>query len=121
MMKAMQALSDWIEQFGLPVYPTTAVPDDATLPYITIPLTDPEWSQKASFYIQPWYRTESNATVIAKADEIVAAIGTGVIIPYTGGYLVIWPETPLIQVMVDGDFRSAVINLSINSYHMPGV
>ena len=41
-------------------------------------------------------------------------------IPIDGGYLVIWPETPLVQIMVDGNYRSAYINLSINTYHIPG-
>ena len=60
--------------------------------------------------------------MLKKADEIVKEIGTGVTISTENGFLVIYPETPLIQTMVeDNDIRSFYINLSINSYHMPGV
>lgn len=121
MMSTAKALSQWLSQFGLPVYLFADVPDDAVVPYITIPLNEPEWDKKASFYIQPWYRSTSNLDLIAKADEITAAIGRGVVIDCAGGHIAIWPETPLTQLMVDGDFRSVYINLSINAYHMPGV
>lgn len=121
MMSMATALSGWLTRFGLPVYLSVDVPDDAVLPYITIPLTQPEWSSKATYYIQVWYRTKTNVPVIDKADEVISAIGTGVRIPCNGGYVVIWPETPIIQMMIDGDVRSAYINLSVNSYQMPGV
>lgn len=120
MMKAAQALDAWLSRFNLPVYLAQNVPDDAELPYITIPLNQPEWSRQATFYIQPWYYTTSNAQPIAKADEIIGEIGEGVRIPFDGGVIVLWPESPLIQLLVDGDVRSAYINLSINVYQMPG-
>ena len=121
MIATARALSQWLQQFGLPVYTVDDVPDDAVVPYITIPLNEPEWDQKASFYIQPWYRSVSNLDLMQKADEITAAIGRGVVIPCAGGHIAIWPENPLQQLMVDGDFRSIYINLSINAYHMPGI
>ena len=71
-------------------------------------------------YAQVWDRSRSNSEIIAIADQIAAAIGEGTKIQTDGGYLVIWPETPLTQVMVDGDFRSVYFNLSINAYNMPG-
>ena len=98
------------------------MPDDVDLPYITYSLAAPEWNQKASMYAQVWDRTKSNTRIIQKADQITQAIGAnGKIIPLEDGYLVIWPESPLIQIMVDGDYRSAYINLSVNSYNLPGV
>ena len=120
MMKTAQALNAWLQRFGLPVYLAQDVPDEAELPYITIPLSEPEWRFQSSFYIQVWYRTRSNVEPITKADEIVAAIGEGVRIPFEGGVIVLWPSSPLIQTLVDGDYRSAYINLAINSYHLPG-
>lgn len=121
MTSAAQALSDWLEQFELPVYLSNDVPDDAEAPYMTIPMNEPEWNAQATFYIQIWYRTRTNVELMSKADEIVSAIGTGVVIDCDGGHVVLWPESPLIQLIVDGDYRSAYINLSINSYTMPGV
>lgn len=121
MYKAAAALKTFFSGFGIPAYAQDSVPDDVQLPYITYSLSAPEWNQKASMYAQVWDRTKSNAGIIQKADQITAAIGEGKKIQLDGGYLVIWPETPLIQIMVDGDFRSAYINLSVNSYHLPGV
>ena len=115
------ALKTYLSGFDLPAYSIGSIPDPVELPYISFPLTEPEWNQKASFYVQIWYRTRSNSDLLEKADEIVSDIGTCKNIPIDGGYLVIYPETPLIQFMVDGDFRSAYINLSINAYHVPGL
>jgi hypothetical protein len=67
-----------------------------------------------------YYRNQtSNLQSLAKADEIVSAIGErGKILPCEGGYVVIWPQTPLVQELPpDGDVRGAYINLSINAYH----
>lgn len=121
MIATAQALSAWLAEFKLPVYINNDVPEEVEAPYMTIPMSEPEWDQKTTFYIQIWYRSKSNATLMQKADEIVSAIGQGIKLSCTGGYLVIYPETPLIQLLVDGDYRSAYINLSLNAYKMPGV
>ena len=121
MLKAVQALSAFFSGFGIPAYQVGSVPDDTPLPYISYSISIPEWNQKATMYAQVWDRTKSNTFIISKADQITAAIGEGLKIPHDGGYLIIWPESPLIQIMVDGDFRSAYINLSVNAYNMPGV
>lgn len=122
MLKTAEALKTFFSGFGLPAYAADSVPEDVALPYITYSLSVPEWHQKASAYAQVWDRTRSNAGIIATADQITAAIGDGgKRIPFKGGYLVIWLESPLVQIMVDGDYRSAYINLSINAYNLPGV
>lgn len=121
MYKAAAALKTFFSGFSLPAYHVSSVPDDVELPYITYSLNEPEWNQKATMYAQVWDRTKNNEGIVGTADQITAAIGEKKIISFDGGYLVIWPESPLIQIMVDGDYRSAYINLSINAYHMPGV
>jgi len=122
MYQAAAALKRFFGGFDLPAYQVGSVPDDTPLPYITYSMNAPEWNQKASMYAQVWDRTTSNTELIQKADQITQAIGPmGKNIPFDGGYLVIWPESPLIQIMVDGDFRSAYINLSINCYQLPGI
>ena len=121
MMQAATAIKTFASGFGLPAYANGSVPDPVELPYITFPVTEPEWNQKTSFYLQVWHRTTSNTELLTIADEICQQIGTGLIINLDDGYLVIWPETPLVQLLVEGDFRSAYINLSINSYHVPGI
>lgn len=120
-MKATaKALKTFVSSFGLPAYTSQSVPKDVTVPYLTYPLVEPEWSEKATFYIQGWYRTTSNAALVEKADEIIKAIGTGITLTTESGYLVVYPETPLVQMMNDGDYRSFYINLAINVYQMPG-
>ena len=120
MYQAAAALKTFFSSFGLPAFTEDTVPEEAQLPYITYSASVPEWNQKATMYAQVWNRTRSNTGIIEKADQITAAIGEGLRIPLDGGYLVIWPESPLVQILVDGDFRSAYINLSINAYNMPG-
>lgn len=121
MYNVAAALKTFFSGFGLPAYAENSVPDDVQLPYITYSISVPEWNQKASMYAQVWDRTKSNVGIIQTADQITQAVGAnGKIIPIGGGYLVLWPETPLIQLMTDGDFRSAYINLSVNAYQLPG-
>lgn len=120
MRETAAAIKTWASSFQLPAYATGSIPDPVTLPYISYPVVEPEWNQKASFYVQIWHRTTSNTELLEKADEIVSDIGIGKVIDVPNGHIVIYPETPLVQVMVDGDFRSAYINLSINAYHTPG-
>lgn len=120
MKAAAKALKTFVGSFGLPAYAVGSVPKDVALPYLTYPLTEPEWNQKTTFYIQGWYRTTSNSALVEKADQILQEIGTGITITTESGYLVIYPESPLVQMMTDGDYRSFYINLSVNVYQMPG-
>ena len=120
-MKATaKALKSFVGGFDLPAYAIGSVPDDVQAPYLVYPLVEPEWNQKASFYIQGWFRTTSNTALVEKADEIVREVGAGITISTDSGYLVIYPETPLVQMMVNDDYRSFYINLSINVFQMPG-
>ena len=121
MYRAAEALKTFFSGFGLPAYQEDTVPDDVSLPYISYSVSIPEWDQKASNYVRVWARTKSNTWIIQKADHILKSIGTGKKITFAGGYLMIWPETPNVQIEVDGDVRYAYINLSINSYNLPGV
>ena len=114
------ALDEFCNSFSIPAYSENTVPDTVDVPYLIYPIVEPEWNQKTPWHIQGWYRSKSNADLYAKADEIVHAIGTGITIRTGSGFLVIYPDTPLIQTMVNGDFRSFYISLSINNYQMPG-
>lgn len=120
MRSVAKALKTFVGGFGIPAYASDSIPDDVRAPYLTYPVQEPEWNQKATFYIQGWYRTTGFAEPLAKADEIVREIGEGIIISTDSGPMVIYPETPLIQTTTDGDYKMFYINLSINAYHMPG-
>lgn len=123
MISTAKALNAFYSGFGLPAYTTQTVPDEATEPYITYLLSEPDWSQPATHYAQVWYNDTSNAAVLAKADQIVAAIGDGLLLDCEdGGYIMLRPASPLVQLMVeDTEHRSAYINLQLNAFHARGI
>lgn len=120
MYQSAAALKEFFSGFGLPAYTVSSVPQDVELPYISYSLSEPEWTQKASGYAQVWDRSRSSSLIFQVADQITAEIREGKVLPLDSGYLVIWPESPAVQEMVDGDIRSAYINFSVNAYHLPG-
>ena len=122
MERAAAVLNEFLEGFASAYLPGT-VPEDEQVPYITYSANFPEWNQKASNYIQVWDKGKSNTRITRIADRIAAAIREHKRIKFEGGYLVLWPETPLIQIRAeDGDdARYAYINYSINAYNLPGV
>ena len=120
MRNTAATLKTFFGGFGLPAYTLESVPDEVVLPYITYPLTEPEWDQQNSFYCQVWYPKNRLTDLLAKADEITGAIGIKRQFDQPGGYLVIYPATPLIQILTDEYSQSAYINLLINAYHLPG-
>lgn len=120
MYQTAVALKTFFSSFGLPAYSQDSVPDDVQLPYIAYSVAEPEWDQKASIFAQVWDRTRSNTFISQKASQIIADVGRGKRLPLPDGWLFIWPENPAAQIQVDGDFRYAYINLSINAYHLPG-
>jgi len=121
MTGTISAIETWLTAFGWPVYGADDVPHDAALPYITYTAKEPEYDRKTSVQIQLWAYTKANADLLAKADAICAAIGTGVRIPCAGGLVVLWPDTPQQQVLVNGNVRRVLIMAQLNAYHCPGV
>lgn len=74
-----QAIYDYISGFGIPAYAFTAVPDDATMPYITYEYQSGDlYSGEQLFEVNIWYRTESEAVLNAKAREIRDSLPTNV-------------------------------------------
>ncbi len=119
MINTAKALYEFWSSFDLPAFTISTIPDGQQLPYITYSLVETEPTESATHYAQVWYRSTSNAALLAKVDEIKEAIGTGAIIQCDGGYVVIRPSTPFVQLVVDEDpaNRYAYINLQINCYH----
>ena len=121
MLNTAATLKTFYSSFGLPAYTLESVPETVTLPYITFPLTEPEWNVQGNTYCQVWYPKNRLADLLAKADQIVAAIGTeGIRFDIPGGHILLYGSTPLIQILTDEYSQSAYINLAINVYQMPG-
>ena len=121
MTQTAKALYSFYSSFGIPAYTETTVPDDAELPYITYSLPETEPLEPASHNAQIWYYGTSNADLLAKADAIKAAIGTGKLLRCEGGgYVCLRPQTPLMQLMVEQDpeIRRIRMMLQINCYHI---
>ena len=120
MLKTAATLKTFFGSFDLPAYMDDSVPEYVSLPYITYPLIEPEWGEQASFYCQIWYKKKQLGNLLAKADALLKAIGEGIQFEQVGGYIVIYPSTPLIQVLTDEETDRAYINLIIRAYHIPG-
>ena len=120
MLNTAKTLKSFFGGFGIPAYTLDSVPENVELPYITYQLVEPEWNEQANMYCQVWYKRNNLGSLLAKADQIAAAIGTGVVFDQPGGYLAIYPSTPLMQTLTDDYAQSVYMNLAINAYHMPG-
>lgn len=118
MIETAKALYTFLSGFGIPAYGTNTVPDEAELPYLTYPLTEPYWNVPTSFYITVYYRNkDSNFASLAKADEIVKAVGEVAVIACKGGYIVLRPDTlPIQELPPEGDVRGAYISFQLNAF-----
>lgn len=120
-MKAAAAqLKLFFSGFGLPAYARENVPDEVTLPYIAYDLAEPRWDQQGNMSCQVYYPKKNLEDLLGKADEICSAIGEGLEITLTNGYLMLYPGHPLQQKMNDEYTESIYISLLINGYHQPG-
>ncbi len=120
MLRTAETLKAFFGGFSIPAYKENSVPDDVKLPYITFPLIEPEWDESASYYCQVWYKRKQVEALLMKADEIVGAIGEGIVFDQDGGYVALYPSSPLIQTLTDEDTDRAYLNLLIRAYHTPG-
>lgn len=103
MMQTAQALRDFFSSFGVPAYMSGNIPDNVTMPYITYDIVEPEPFATAQFNASVWYRSTGLSEVVAKADEIKAAIGNGKDIKTDSGVIHIFRDNgvPFIQIMND--------------------
>lgn len=125
MINTAAALNDFWSRFGLLAFTVNTVPDEdpdgnpLSPPYITYSLVETEPVSAGTHYAQVWYRDTSNADLLAKVDEIKAAVGSGIRIDCDGGYVVLRFSTPPVQIMTDAnpENRYAYLNFQINCYH----
>ena len=121
-MKQVAAqLKLFFSEFGLPAYTRMNVPDEVELPYIAYDLIDPRWDQQGNMNCQVYYPKNQVDALLTKADEIKAAIGYGIQITLSDGYIMLYLGTPQGQQVTDEMTDSVLIPILINSYHQPGV
>lgn len=97
------ALQEFFSGFGIDAYPSTAVPDDVVLPYLTYDLIADTWGGgPVSLTVDLWFYTDSEALPNAKVREISAAIGAGgMIVSCDGGGIWLKRGSPWAQSLVD--------------------
>ena len=101
-----RALFEWFQQFGMPFYPTTALPpaEDITFPYGTY---EPVFGYNGDITyptVNIYYLTESEVTPNKKAAEIGNVIGMGgTLVKCDEGLMWIKRGSPFVQGINDPD------------------
>lgn len=111
------ALHQFFSSFSIPAYPSTSVPDNAVMPYLTYDYVVGAWEQEeVAITVNLWYYTESEAVPSAKANELSAAIGIGgKVIPCEDGYIWLKRGSPWCQSLsdeTDSGVKRRYINVS---------
>lgn len=117
-MTKTEALQKWFDGFGIKAYPASAVPDDATFPYLTYePVIAAFGEGEVNCTVNLWYYTSSESIPNAKAEEIGKAVGLGgVRIKCDDGLIWIKRGSPFCQNVAyeqDTSIKRRYINLDI--------
>ena len=89
------ALYKYFSGFGMPAYPSDAVPDVITFPYLTYETTGGNWGDKVSIAVNLWFHTESETIPNDKTRQISADISLGgLILSYDDGKMWIKRGSP---------------------------
>ena len=97
------ALHSFFNSFGIPGYPSSAVPEDAVFPWLTYDLTTSAWDDgEVGLTVNLWYYTTDEAQPNAKARELSERIGMGgVLVPCDGGGIWLKRGSPWCQNLKD--------------------
>lgn len=97
------ALHRFFNSFGIPGYPSSAVPEDAVFPWLTYDLTTSAWdSGEVGLTVNLWYYTTDEAPPNAKARELSEHVGMGgVLVPCDGGGIWLKRGSPWCQNLQD--------------------
>ena len=96
------ALQAFFSQF-MDAYAASAVPDDATLPYLTYELITSAWNGgEVGLTVNMWFRTTSEKEPNAAVDKLSKAIGLGgVQLPCDDGVIWLKRGSPWAQSLTD--------------------
>lgn len=120
MLDTAAALNGFYSSFGYPAYVVNHVPEEVEPPYITYSAIDPEWKGPAAHYAEVWTRSDSAETAMRIADRIKQAVQPAARLVCDGGYVVLRPDNPFIQMTPTDDpvIKRMYINMQINCYHL---
>ena len=116
-MSKASALYSWFNGFGIEAFEESNVESNAPYPRLTYTYTTGDFdSGEVPIVVNLWYRTESNVTIDAKAEQIYDAIGRGgVIIPVSNGAIWLKRGSPFCQAIAepsDANIRRRYINIT---------
>ena len=121
-MKEVAAkLKLFFSSFGLSAYTRQNVPDEVEIPYIAYDLVEPRWDRQGNMNCQVYYPKKHVEELLTKADEIKAAIGYGLQITMSEGYIMLYLADLQGQQETDEMTDSVIISILINVYHQPGM
>lgn len=124
MTQTAAALYDFFLSFGLPAYIRDSVPDTTDEygnrrpvdpPYITYELKEPEPLAPTLLHAWVWYRDTNLIALTETCDRIKAAIGTGITLPTSSGFVLLFRDndTPFAQIQPDPDETVKVAYLTM--------
>lgn len=89
-------LKEFYNSFGIPAYPSTAVPDEkeVSLPYIVYEVPYGNFEDIVSGTVNIYYHTTLESIPNKKAEEIKKAIGSGITLKYDDGIVTLYKGTP---------------------------
>lgn len=94
-MTKIKAYQSFWEQFGVPVYDVTSVPDDAKLPYITYELSTDTFDHAVALTASIWTRSTSWKTAYDILNLIEGVVlNGGANVPYDEGSIWITSASP---------------------------
>lgn len=101
-MTKAAALQAFFGQF-MAAYPSTAVPEDVTFPYLTYDAVFDAWGgEPVSLTVNLWFYTESESVPNAKVDEISRALEGGAVLDLGDGeYINLYRGSPWCQSLRD--------------------
>lgn len=100
-MDKSQAIHEFWSGFDLMAYDENAVPDDATMPYITYSVATDSLDYIVSLTGSLWYRSTSWEDISKKADEVSNALQNGLNLKLDEGYAYLYRGTPFAQRLGD--------------------
>lgn len=95
------ALSSFFSDFDIPVFPEDFIPENTSLPYLTVlPVIPKGWNETAQFHARLWYPSDGGKLpILRKTDSIRAALGDGLTIECEGGAILLCAGDPWAQSM----------------------
>lgn len=118
MLSMALALQKFYSSFGVKAYEEHSVPKNATLPYITYELEEPDWREQITLTATLWGSGASYKPLYEIVDKISTEIGEGLRMPANGGSLYIYKGSPFAQVIDTGNDKVKGVYLLIGIHSL---